>query len=130
MLADNGRILSPAEVFDELQVREDEAAQWARKNKKIFRHPVEAEALILAEIVGKFPDTVKWKTKLDADPWLAAFALHHKRVQAGELISTEQMIVIAEDDRALRHLCDQYSLRKETLVQMLLAEGFMTLAAP
>lgn len=126
-LIDSDRIVSPMEVCNELMRGTDDLAAWAKSNREMFRHPVEGEVEILAEILKKFPDTSKIDNEFDADPWLVASALAFNREQQGEMFAS-RMVIVAEDSKALRHLCDNLGVVRISLIDMLVAEGLIKIA--
>lgn len=77
-LIEGGRIFSCAEVYRELTARlneEDEACQWAKKNRTIFLPLVSEVQLACREILKHFPKMFDHRTgKSAADPWVVATA--------------------------------------------------------
>jgi hypothetical protein len=74
-LVDQGLLIAPDEVFQEIRVKDDELAKWGKSNKKMFI-PLDSDQIWeVSAILEKFPGLVdRNKTIPDADPFLIALA--------------------------------------------------------
>lgn len=77
MLVKSSRLISPQEVYNELEKQEDEVFKWVKQRKQIFRRLDDEEQIALtSEIVRRFPKLVDpQKETPDADPFVIALAV-------------------------------------------------------
>jgi len=74
-LVDQGLLIAPDEVFQEIRVKDDELAKWGKFNKKMFVPLDTDQSLEVSAILEKFPGLVdRNKTIPEADPFLIALA--------------------------------------------------------
>ena len=77
-LLEEGRLMTPREVFNELSVYEgDIVFQWLKDRPKLIRDIDEAQAEAVTRILAKAPELVNSKKlkPFHADPWVVALAL-------------------------------------------------------
>ncbi len=75
-LIDEGLLVAPSEVLDELKGRDDDLYTWARAHRQMFKDLTAKELESTRRILGQFPDLVDPdKTTPDADPFLIALAM-------------------------------------------------------
>lgn len=68
---DEGRIVGPREVYNELEKKDDDVAAWAKKRIARFVDPVEEVQLQTGPIYQSFPNP---GVRNAADPWVLAEA--------------------------------------------------------
>jgi len=74
-LVDQGLLIAPDEVFQEIRVKDDELAKWGKANKKMFIPLDSDQSREVSAILEKFPGLVdRNKTIPEADPFLIALA--------------------------------------------------------
>lgn len=74
-LIDQGLLIAPNEVLDELKDVDDEILRWARRFKKMFVASDKNQLREVADILVKFPRLIDHdKTTPEADPFLIALA--------------------------------------------------------
>ena len=78
-LVRRGELISPVEVYKEIEARDDPIFQWCKQNKRMFKDIDDCQTQKIAQIETKY-ETVYWKTQIDkdapwADPWLIALSI-------------------------------------------------------
>lgn len=133
-LADEGRLIAPREVFNELERGgDDEIFQWAKDHKSMFQDPDNDEIEIVKEIVnnsrfsGLFDITSE---KPDADPYVIALAAIRQR--SGTMFQ-ETWVVVADESRVqpgrkprIPDVCSDahYGLECIRVLDMFIREGW------
>ncbi|MBI5630070.1 MAG: DUF4411 family protein [Elusimicrobia bacterium] len=128
-LISDGRIISPHEVYNELCLNFG-MKDWAQDHKATFRHPSLKEVDALTRILTKLPDAATVNRPYDSDPWLGAFALNHAEEQQGLLVASEKAIVVSEDNKAVKLICDSFHLPQISIFDLLVKEGIVTIGEP
>lgn len=82
--AAGGRLISPIEVYREIERGEDDAYEWCRKNKGLFINPDEEQIKNLPRIREQY-DKGHWKARTQktgfwADPWVIALAMSRRAI--------------------------------------------------
>ena len=60
-LINKGQLISPIEVFNELKKQDDGVAEWAKKNKTMFKYVTKRQTEIVTQILIKYPSLIKTK---------------------------------------------------------------------
>jgi len=99
-LADKERLISPKQVFEELNrfAKEDYLKKWAVSHKMIFRDPTAAQILKVKEILAQFPKLINPSSEHEqADPYVIALALcrepQTKLLENVRVVVTEESFV-------------------------------------
>jgi hypothetical protein len=130
-LFNSGRLISHKLVFEEITThskRPDSLTRWIRPKEALFGDISPQQALLVSEIVQKFPTLIHYnKEKDDADPWLIALVL--ERRSAPNLFSQFQdfAIVSAESEFIANRLpdaCEHYSIKHLDLPGFFKANGW------
>jgi len=131
-LFNSGRIISHEIVYEEITAhsskREDPLTKWIRPKRAFFKNISFQQALIVADIVQKFPTLISYKNeKNDADPWVIATALEQK--SKPDLFSQLQefVVVSTESEFIPNHIpavCKYYSIRHFGLPDFFSANGW------
>ena len=74
-----GELISPEEVYKEIEAGGDSISQWCKQNKKMFKDIDDCQTQELNEIEKNY-DPNYWKTQMNkdtpwADPWLIALSI-------------------------------------------------------
>ena len=84
---DDGRLIAPIEVLNEMKKRSDELHTWLKARPKMFRELDDAVQIAAAQVLGQFPRLVgERKLRTSADPFVIALA----RVEGIELVTDEK----------------------------------------
>jgi hypothetical protein len=89
-MINNGEILSSSEVLRELEDYDDEIAQWAKTNKKIFIKPTIEEQLEVQKILAIHPDLVKEEAILLGKPYADPFVIAQAKLYNCALVHSEK----------------------------------------
>jgi len=117
-LTKNTRLISPNEVFKELERKDDEVFKWVKQRKKIFSKLNDEEMIALTlGIEAEFPNWVDHQKETpEADPFVIALAcLEKKNLQ---MLGDECVVVSEERPRTninakskIPDVCRRYNLR-------------------
>jgi len=130
-LFNSGRLISHKRVFEEITTRSkrpDSLTRWIRPKEALFEDISPQQALLVSEIVQKFPTLIHYnKEKDDADPWLIAMVL--ERRSAPDLFSGLQDFAIVSTESALTpnrlpDVCNHYSIKHFDLPDFFKANGW------
>lgn len=129
-LINDGRLIAPHEVYEELTAGEDALSRWAKRRKKeggLFRKTTRQHAGIAKEIIHRFPDFVERdRPDTQADPFVVALARHESESQLGfqqNVVVTEEKFTPTGRPR-IPHVCAAYGLRYLSIHQMYVSEGW------
>ncbi len=105
-MIDKGLIVSPNEVFEEIEEGGDGLFDWIRTRKdKIFVLPDTAIFQKMGDLLKTHPELHDIKKKRhDADPYVVAFA------------SLNGAIVVAEEKK-IRLICEKYKIKSISLLE-------------
>ena len=121
-LVADGRIASPARVYDELLDGQDELLAWARTRKAsgLFVEPDGAVQVSFREIVEyvgthyrPIRETQRFLDK--ADPWVIA----HAHAGGGKVVTLEQQVPNISRIVKIPNVCDHFGLESINTYQML-----------
>lgn len=121
-----GRLISPEEVFKEIEKKDDEIFAWCKIYKGMMFVPNNNEILgYVSEIMGVFPALVNQDMiNPNADPFVIALA----RVINDGSVDSSTPIVVAHEKRTspvkIPAVCTNYGIRDMTLLEMFSAEGW------
>ena len=121
-LIENGRLISPVEVFNEIQKRSDELHGWLKSRKGvIFRELDEEVQIEVAKILEKFPRLVAdKKLRTSADPFVIALA----RITKHQLV-TEEKPTGNLNRPNIPDVCGQLSLSTIGILQVIQREKWV-----
>jgi len=96
-LAEQGRLIAPREVLNEIERWEDDLSEWVKRHKKMFK-PLDHEQLRhVQDVLAKFSGLIdKNKQTPDADPFLIALAMVRKRPRNALLYPVDCIVVTQE----------------------------------
>ena len=127
-LIDNGTLLSPKEVFNEIRQGDDQLTQWVKKQKKMFVNPTPRQIEIVKDILEKYPAIVKENNKYDADPWIIALAVELSTSKQKTVFPVKRLVVTEERLRGsqikIPFVCQQYKIEAINVVEMFRQEGW------
>ncbi len=95
-LVRSNRVISPQEVYNELEKKDDEVFRWVKQRKQMFISLNDEEQIALVfDIEAKFPKLAdSQKETPDADPFVIALAVLEKRNLA---LMGDECIVVSEE---------------------------------
>jgi len=129
-LVQSGRLISPQEVYNELEKQEDEVFKWVKQRKQIFRKLGEEQIAVTLEIVNKFPKLVnQQKETPDADPFVIALAFLEKRNLT--MMGDECIVVSGEKPSGdvtakpkIPDVCYYYEVKHFSILDLIQNEGW------
>jgi hypothetical protein len=101
-LIDEGRLLSPEEVMNEIEMGhlDDELIIWTKENRRMFKRLNTTQIQKVKEIQEKFPALVDpEKETPDADPFVIALALEQKTMTTIDGVMRRTIVVTDERKR-------------------------------
>ena len=70
------RLISPREVYVELEKQDDEVFRWVKQRKRLFRELNEEQLAVASDIMKQFPGLIdSLKATPEADPFVIALAI-------------------------------------------------------
>jgi predicted nucleic acid-binding protein len=121
-VADDGRLLSVEEVFNELQAQDDEVAQWAMARRSLFLPLTEDIQQKAREILISHRTLVNIRRKKSgADPFLIAAAIVHNAI-----VVTQEKKSGGPPAVKIPDVCEAYGVRCIPLLTLLQQEGLAT----
>ena len=116
-----GRLISVADIFVELDAQDDEVSSWAQSHQGIFLPLSEDIQTQARDILRSYPNLIDLKKrKSSADPFLIAAAIiHEATVVTQEKPSGGPQVVKIPD------VCRGYRIPCIQLLEMLQEEGLM-----
>ncbi len=127
-LINQGFLVSPLEVFNEITQMDDELAKWAKKQRNFFRDPTEKQIEIVKDILKSYPSMVREDRKYDADPWVIALAVEMKNDTQRTLLEVKRIVVTEEKIRGQRikipYVCKKYMVDSISIIEMFRIEGW------
>ena len=120
-LVTQGRLISVADIFVELDAQDDEVSSWAQSHQGIFLPLSEDIQTQARDILRSYPNLIDLKKrKSSADPFLIAAAIiHEATVVTQEKPSGGPQVVKIPD------VCRGYRIPCIQLLEMLQEEGLM-----
>jgi hypothetical protein len=107
-LVDDGRLIAPSDVFEELKRGDDEISQWAKQHNTMFR-PQGADLIREAgEVLKQVPDLADPnKIGAHADPFVVALACMEHRYGQSQLFQYSCVVVSHESrSKGRRRIAD------------------------
>ncbi len=126
VLVRSKRLVAPMEVLRELEVKDDEVHEWAKKNKKMFVDITSGQIEAVREIMDRFPSLVDDDKKYSADPWIIALAIDMKR----QITFEERNVIVVTNERLkgkkvkIPYVCEHFGIPYKNLIEMLRSEGW------
>ncbi|PQJ11881.1 DUF4411 domain-containing protein [Flavipsychrobacter stenotrophus] len=111
-MADNGSIISCAEVYREVSESGDEASQWAETNKHIFGRPSLEEQSMIQQILTKHPELVRKKNRLTGRPVADPFVLSCAKVHRITLVHEE---LFKAHSHGIANVCQELAIKNINL---------------
>ena len=121
-----GRLISPEEVFKEIEKKDDDLCAWCKIYKGMMFVPNSNEILnYVSEVMTAFPDLVNHDTiNPVADPFVIALA---RVINDGSVDSSTPIVVAHESRRSpvkIPAICTSYGINNMRLLEMFSAEGW------
>ena len=125
---DNGRLISPQQVFEELKKRDDELLEWVTIHKIMFRELDTRQCEKVRDILTRFPKLIDpQKITPDADPFVIALAMCPELYLWGK----ESRIVISSEKLGGRgarpkipDVCNAYGITYMSLTEFFRKENW------
>lgn len=130
-LFNSGRLISHKIVFEEITTgskKPDSLTKWIRPKEAFFKNISLQQALLVSEIVQKFPTLIHYnKEKDDADPWLIALVIEQR--SKPDMFSSLQDFAIVSNESSLTAnrlpaVCKHYSIKHFDLPDFFKANGW------
>lgn len=127
-LIETGSLLSPIEVFKEVQ-RDEMLVQWLKNHKQMFRPITKKQTEIVAQILKKYPSIINVKKENAADPWVIALAVEMSEPQKqSTLIKIKWLVVTEEKKKGLQVkiplICEDYKIEYLKIFDMFRSRGW------
>ncbi len=101
-LINRGLMFAPREVLDEIIEGDDQLAEWAKKQNKMFVEPTEKQIEIVQDILKEFPALIKTDRKYNADPGVIALAIEMTTSSQLTLTPIKKIVVTEEKLRGIK----------------------------
>ena len=128
-LVKNQRLISPYEVYQEIEEQEDELFGWVKHRKNIFTKPGEEDVALVSDILKNFPKLVNpQKLGPVADPFVVALAIVMNRNLA--MTGSHCIVVSGETPgggkkHKIPDVCNAYQLKHFSVVNLISNEGWV-----
>jgi len=128
-LINQGRLISPQEVLEELRKKDDELRKWGEAHKSMFKKLDANQLEKVRDILGRFPDLIDpQKTTPDADPFIIALAMCEEQQRT---LWEERRIVVSEEKPAtpggrpkIPDVCTYYGITHIPLTELFRKENW------
>lgn len=127
-LAKNSRLISPHEVYIELENQDDELLEWAKLHKESFLKLDEEQVAVGLQIVADFPTLVNpLKQTPDADPFVISLAIVQRK--RSTLLGDECVVVSTEKRGSpqkykIPDVCSHFGIMHFTILDIIAEEGW------
>jgi len=74
-LVKESRIVSPREVLDEVESKDDPLSIWSKDHKMVFKEVTVTQIDTVRDIMHRYPGLVGRMGRFSADPWVIALAV-------------------------------------------------------
>ena len=125
-LAKNSRLISPHEVYAELEKQDDELLNWAKLHKGSFLKLDGEQVAVGLQIVADFPTLVNpFKQTPDADPFVISLAIVQRK--RSTLFGDDCIVVSAEKKGSpqkskIPDVCNHFGIRHFTILDIIAEE--------
>lgn len=127
-LTSHGRLVSPREVFNEINQNDDQLSKWTRMQKRMFKEPTANQIEIVQQILKDHPGLIDPEKKYEADPWVIALAIEMASSPQKTLITIKRIVVTEEkirgDRQKIPYVCGQLSIEAIDIITMFREEGW------
>lgn len=114
-----GLIISPMEVFEEIQKKDDELAKWVKRNKHPYFEIPEASQDKITEVINKFPRLIDVNNpSIQADPYVIVLA----DVSNCTVITEEKPDNATRKKTKIPTVCHYYGIKWMSFADMIAAE--------
>jgi hypothetical protein len=127
-LIQNGRLISPQQVYLELEKQHDEIYKWAKQRRRIFRELDQEQIVLAQEIVTRFPNLIDpQKETAEADPFVISLAM----VETRNLTMLGERCVVVSEEKSRRSgkvkipdVCNTYGVGHLSALEFFENEGW------
>jgi hypothetical protein len=127
-LVKTNRLLSHKEVFNEINNKDDMLADWAKKNRNMFKPITKKQIEIVKKILKDYPSIVKKDKKYSADPWIIALAIELAKSKQTTLFKVKRIVVTEEKLRGekvrIPFICKQLDVDSMDMIGMFREEAW------
>ncbi len=131
-LVKSSRVISPQEVYGELDKKDDEVLKWVKQRKQMFVNLNDEEQIALVfDIEAKFPKLVDpQKETPEADPFVIALAVLETK---NRILFGDECIVVSEEKPGgdgisgkpkIPDVCYSYGVRHFSILDLIQNEGW------
>lgn len=127
-LTKNSRLISPHEVYAELEKQDDELLKWAKLHKEPFLKLDDEQVAVGLQIVADFPTLVNpLKQTPDADPFVISLTIVQRK--RSTLLGDECVVVSAEKRGSpqkykIPDVCAHFGIRHFSILDVIAEEGW------
>lgn len=118
-LINNGQIVTPAMIADELALKSDGMVAWLKQRDHCIHDPDERVQIEVRKIMGRFRNFVEMRGKSGGDPWVVATAL----VVKGVVVTGERRSGAADKPR-IPNVCDALNLQSMSTIEFICHHGW------
>lgn len=129
LLANNKRLVSPYEVYIELEKQDDELLKWVKQRKELFLRLDEEQVALGLQIVADFPTLVNpMKQTPDADPFVVALAILQKK---RAMMLGDECVVVSTEKRGssqkykIPDVCAHFGIKHFSILDVIAEEGWI-----
>ena len=127
-LATNNRLISPNEVYIELEKQDDELLKWAKLHKSSFLKLDDEQVAVGLQIVADFPTLVNpLKQTPDADPFVISLGIVQRKRST---LLGDDCIVVSSEKRGspqkykIPDVCNHFGIKHFTILDIIAEEGW------
>ena len=120
-LVDEGRLVAPMAIYQELQRQDDELFRWVKQRTAMFVAADTDQLAVTIQIANDFPMLARRHAAAKpGDPWVIALA----KLKGYAVVSNEK--TGSRDNPKIPHICARYGIRHLTFTEMVHSEGWIS----
>ena len=127
-LIKQNKLVSPKEVHNEINAKDDDLTAWAKNHQDLFVEPTKKQIEIAQKILGDHPSLMDAERKFDADPWVIALAKDLIESPQKTLVKIKLIVVTEEKIRGnkvkIPLICKKLSIPSIDLISAFREEGW------
>ncbi|PIV52736.1 MAG: hypothetical protein COS17_07640 [Elusimicrobia bacterium CG02_land_8_20_14_3_00_37_13] len=122
-LVENKQLISPQQVFEELneyEDKEDILLNWVKKHKKMFMDLDEEQSNLVKDILRNFSGLIDTnKSTPDADPFVIALS-----ATEGHTVITSEKMSLPNERPRIPNVCKHYNVKCISLQELFTEQGW------
>lgn len=120
-LVDNGDIIAPREVYNEISSKGDFISDWAEENKEIFLDPTPEEIEVATEVLTNHPELIRRQNISGGLPVADPFVIAQAYVRNLSVVSGEKY---SPNAHKIPNICEEYDIEHLNFLQFMEKEGW------